>query len=241
MGSSKLRASSELSEIDTISVLAPASELASRLISYGLGYIGLGYLDGDRSIGDFNVGSVFFYYRNGICSWINQDFQGSFDKISAKEKQIIWIDGSDNWISRLFVQHVEFVMHGRGLNTAAVIPLLDINRPLSLVLATDLEPQVLAGVLNDAGSAINLAVSDFVRNLSDQHVLVPGGEIHLTAREVGVLTLTARGKTRDEAAVVLHISPLTVKDHLQRAGRKLKASNKTHAVARAMVMGLISV
>ncbi len=45
---------------------------------------------------------------------------------------------------------------------------------------------------------------------------------------------------RDQVAVELGISPLTVKDHLQRAIIKLGACNKTHAVVLAIGRGFIA-
>ena len=61
----------------------------------------------------------------------------------------------------------------------------------------------------------------------------------LTVREVEVMTHTAFGKTRGEISLMLSISEKTVKSHLAQACRKLKASNKTHAVTIALTLGLI--
>jgi len=61
----------------------------------------------------------------------------------------------------------------------------------------------------------------------------------LTARELEVLTWTAKGKTRWEIGEILHISEETVKKHLLNASGRLQASNKTHAVALALLHGII--
>lgn len=68
---------------------------------------------------------------------------------------------------------------------------------------------------------------------------VPTGSIKLTPREIEVLTWSARGKTRWEIGVILRISEDTVKKHIENASQKLDASNKTHAIAVAIVHGLI--
>lgn len=65
-------------------------------------------------------------------------------------------------------------------------------------------------------------------------------DIKLTARELEVITWIARGKTRWETAEILSIAEETVKQHLENACNKLEASNKAHAVAKALSNGLIS-
>jgi DNA-binding CsgD family transcriptional regulator len=61
----------------------------------------------------------------------------------------------------------------------------------------------------------------------------------LTPREIEVMTLTAMGKTRIEVAAILFLSEETIKSHIERVRRKLNATNKTHAIAIAMTLGLI--
>lgn len=56
----------------------------------------------------------------------------------------------------------------------------------------------------------------------------------LSARERRVLELSASGKTAQDIADLLHISQRTVHAHLQNAGEKLQASNKTQTVVEAL-------
>jgi DNA-binding CsgD family transcriptional regulator len=62
----------------------------------------------------------------------------------------------------------------------------------------------------------------------------------LTDREKECLLWAAEGKTSWETAQILHISERTVIFHLQNATRKLNAANRQNAIARAVVMGLIT-
>lgn len=62
----------------------------------------------------------------------------------------------------------------------------------------------------------------------------------LARREVEVMTLTAIGNTRGEISEALSLSKETVKDYIARSCRKLHAVNKTHAVALAVTLGLIT-
>jgi LuxR family transcriptional regulator, maltose regulon positive regulatory protein len=70
-------------------------------------------------------------------------------------------------------------------------------------------------------------------------VKVPGTSETLSAREVEVLTHVARGRSNREIAEDLFISEVTVKSHLSRILRKLDATSRTHAVARARELHLL--
>jgi len=61
----------------------------------------------------------------------------------------------------------------------------------------------------------------------------------LSIREVEILRWHADGKTANDIGRILSISIDTVKFHTKNAVVKLGASNKTAAVARAAIMGLL--
>ena len=61
----------------------------------------------------------------------------------------------------------------------------------------------------------------------------------LSVRQLEVLRLAATGKTGDEIAEILGISASTVKVHREAATRSLDACNVTHAVAKALSVGLL--
>jgi DNA-binding CsgD family transcriptional regulator len=54
-----------------------------------------------------------------------------------------------------------------------------------------------------------------------------------------VLNWVREGKTNQEIAQILDISPLTVKNHVQKILRKLKVTNRAQAVARGIAARLI--
>ncbi len=56
----------------------------------------------------------------------------------------------------------------------------------------------------------------------------------LTQREREVLELVAHGRVDPEIAMLLGIGPQTVKTHIRHILRKLRARNRTQAVAIAM-------
>ena len=61
----------------------------------------------------------------------------------------------------------------------------------------------------------------------------------LTVRENECLLWSAEGKTAMEISIILDISESTVNFHLKNAVLKLDCANKTHAVAKAILLGLI--
>jgi transcriptional regulator EpsA len=61
----------------------------------------------------------------------------------------------------------------------------------------------------------------------------------ITEREKQILGWVREGMSNLEIGAELSISPLTVKNHIQKILRKLGAANRAHAVARAMTMNLL--
>lgn len=61
----------------------------------------------------------------------------------------------------------------------------------------------------------------------------------LSTREAQVISLVRDGNTNQQIALVLGLSPLTVKNHVQNILRKLDVSNRAQAVAKAVKARLI--
>jgi transcriptional regulator EpsA len=70
--------------------------------------------------------------------------------------------------------------------------------------------------------------------LADARLAIDDGNnvLDLSTREREVLEAVCRGRTNLEIAAALHISPFTVKNHVQRIFRKVGATNRTQAAAR---------
>jgi NarL family two-component system response regulator LiaR len=73
----------------------------------------------------------------------------------------------------------------------------------------------------------------FATDLSQQKSL------GVTARELEILTLIARGLSNREIAAQLFVSENTVKTHCSRAFNKLGATRRTQAVRRGKELGLL--
>jgi transcriptional regulator EpsA len=83
----------------------------------------------------------------------------------------------------------------------------------------------------------------FMRVLATERELA-GSQSHragrlVTPRQEEILNLVKTGKTNAEIAELLQCSPWTIKNHIQAILRKLDSHTRTHAIARAMSMGIL--
>jgi DNA-binding CsgD family transcriptional regulator len=81
------------------------------------------------------------------------------------------------------------------------------------------------------------ALEPFARNTAHQQA--QQRTLGITARELEILTLVARGLSNREIATQLFVSENTVKTHCARAFDKLGAARRTQAVQRGKELGLL--
>jgi NarL family two-component system response regulator LiaR len=105
---------------------------------------------------------------------------------------------------------------------------------LGLRITRSRETVVVREVLVPAEApAPALAQAPFAPNTAHQQTL------GITARELEILTLIARGFSNREIATQLFVSENTVKTHCARAFDKLGAARRTQAVQRGKELGLL--
>ena len=101
----------------------------------------------------------------------------------------------------------------------------------------------------DLRKRLEILVRDFVVNstgVSPENAVAmisstraPARDTDLTAREVEILRLLARGESSKTVGAQLHISRTTVNNHVQHILRKLDAHTRLEAIRRAEHAGLI--
>lgn len=124
-----------------------------------------------------------------------------------------------------------FAVHG-GHGEAAMLSLAssqDSYRVQQDILSLIGKSQLLACYLHEATQRIVLSKGPLLLT-----------KMELTLREKECLLWAAEGKTGGEIADILQITERTVTFHLQNAGNKMGATNRQHAIARALSMGLIA-
>jgi DNA-binding NarL/FixJ family response regulator len=93
-------------------------------------------------------------------------------------------------------------------------------------------------------AAISATVAGFAVTLprlpAGREESIPGSE-HLTAREVEVLRLMARGHRNKQLAALLKISEHTAKFHVSSVMAKLGARTRTEAVTVGVMRGLVAI
>jgi len=94
--------------------------------------------------------------------------------------------------------------------------------------------EVYRGAAGELNTIVNAVVSKYESFIDEQRVPT------LTPRERDVLHWVARGKTSDDIGDILAISTATVDTHLRTVLRKMQASNRSHAVAKAITYRIIT-
>lgn len=91
----------------------------------------------------------------------------------------------------------------------------------------------------DGGAPISPSIARYLLKRFRAKPAAPKPSVTLTAREIEVLTMVAKGFSCKECAELLGISSHTVTTHVQKTYRKLSVSSRGEAVYEAVQMGLI--
>ncbi len=116
--------------------------------------------------------------------------------------------------------------------TAIVRALRSARWPRVIVLAHDagLEPVI---------DAVNAGAGGVLRGPSPAKAPAPLQVLSMSGREIQIIEGVADGQSNERIASALGVSPLTVKSHLARIGRKLGSGERAAMVAVAMRAGII--
>lgn len=141
--------------------------------------------------------------------------------------------------ARAFFQ--DALEHGLG-NQGYTIPVRGPQGQFALFTVNDMaEDDVWARFIEDQGRDLMIVAHEFNKRALafEQEEGTPSPS--LSPREVGAMTCLAQGKNRARAAEDLGISEHTLRVYIESARHKLGALNTTHAVARALSLGIIIV
>lgn len=132
-------------------------------------------------------------------------------------------------------------LHGIGADSLMVHGTFDsLGKPVSLFVLG----AMAADLGGEQGFLLELIVpflhlawmrSQLARPLEDIQAAARSPDI-LTVREKEILRWIHLGKSNFEIGTILGISPLTVKNHVQKILRKLNVRNRTQAVGRALAL-----
>jgi DNA-binding CsgD family transcriptional regulator len=182
----------------------------------------------DMRVADATYSSII---RNiGASSWSLGQLTGSttLERLIAGNCAVVWRRDSPHAVSRfdpldrLDIRCGVSVPFHNALGNHAALTLCDSEMPATdLTVLTHLALPLMDVVLS-AERAKNAAL------------------VLLSTRETHCLQWAAAGKTSLETGMILGLSPHTVNQYLTSATIKLKAVNRTHAVTKAVRLGLIN-
>ena len=136
--------------------------------------------------------------------------------------------------------------HGREREAAALalpwLRALAAGRRLGLVLGFGQQGQALLELATRSSDPVLTGAADLILRATGAATRpgpVEAQGVRISARELEVLRLLARGTSNGAIAAELFITERTVKSHVASLMRKLDARSRTHAVARARELGLV--
>ena len=153
------------------------------------------------------------------------------DQALARGQTGMRVNGSPAWMQ---IEHwKEFHEFERAVDEAVANK--NVIALCSFPLATSSAAEILAAVRTHQFTVVKRkGVWEIVQTAE-----VSRTTYSLTPRELEVLTWAARGKSARQIGQILHIAKRTVDEHVQTAVRKLGATNKTQAVAIALLERII--
>ena len=115
---------------------------------------------------------------------------------------------------------------------------------LTLFLEQKIDMDLFLDKLINVESLIFIAnhFHQYVRTVLIEKMLICGSKRKrtlLSNRETTILEWTAKGKSSEEIASILGISKKSVEFHIEGCKRKLNVFNRTHAVTKAILLGLL--
>ncbi len=89
-------------------------------------------------------------------------------------------------------------------------------------------------------TALQPFIDERIRQITKQYQKFQQSTVNLTEREKTCLVWVAEGKTAHDIATILSIAEATVVFHLKNSIQKLNVINRSQAIAKAVLLGLIS-
>lgn len=174
-----------------------------------------------------------------VTSWINNSGRPLIVRLNALSGRVI-VAASEGLRDAGFT---ELLVHGvsRPQRASEIETLFVFGSPGVSISGSD---SACIDLLLPHLHSTYLRVQSFERELGEPRLRAPPAPSGYSAasiseREEQVLCWVREGMSNQEIGVQLRISPLTVKNHVQKILRKLGATNRAQAVARAMSMNLL--
>lgn len=131
-----------------------------------------------------------------------------------------------------------------GLGEGLTVPVCVSGRRFAFVTALDYRAREQGcdeAELRRQAELIKVVAHFFDNHMIGVSALSKKHSVNLSPREKECLHWTAQGKTVDDVAMIVGISSETAKVYVKRIISKMNATNKTHAVAKAIHLGIVTI
>lgn len=128
-----------------------------------------------------------------------------------------------------------------GLRQGSSIPIHAAGGEFGLVsVAIDAPPRQFAALMRNHQHQLHLLSLYYHAHAAEHFSGSESPEISVTSRERECLLWSALGKSSWEISEILKISEATVHFHMQNAMRKLEVYSRSHAIVKAVMLGIIT-
>lgn len=192
---------------------------------------------------------VFGWTADGERWWENSSLAlySPLPRASRYESEPFWCNAHGAYtVSRNnYLEDLNFADFNK-FSTAQAIILVPSHLSFGQIAATSFSPfdrslDDLSGLFAEHGDFLGALTRRFVASYVSTmrtHQWIPS-DCKLSKREVECLRWAAIGKTDKEISLILSLSHATVRYHVQRAGEKLNAVNRSQAVFKAGQLGYL--
>lgn len=191
----------------------------------------------DRQLYISNYPKIYLehYVKNKFRS---KDLVGSYS--AQTSVPFLWTEIKENFSLTKEQKEVFDDGFSAGLRSGASIPIYGPDQTrATFSLALDEDDEEFKQLFLKYRHPIHLMATYAHEKIRGFHLDQNVKDVILTAREIDILLWAARGKTVWDIHQILGISENTVKIHLQHVKYRLGVHNVTHAVAKAILNGLI--
>lgn len=189
------------------------------------------------------------YPKEWVRHYIARNFVNDdpvVSRVLAQRKGFVWSDGAGGMVFDGRQKTLMEDAKDAGIFDGVTVPLLSRGG----------EKAAFSLLLKDQAKTMSTTIQRFnmlrligehlharAARLAQEEHLIQGSKRRktlLTPRETEVLTWVARGKSTWDIAQIVGISEKSIEFHLDAVRLKLQASNRTQAVVKAIMMGLIT-
>jgi DNA-binding CsgD family transcriptional regulator len=221
-------------------------EVILALITQTYGISHAAYLGLDLPNNPIKTQSIFYatYPKPWIDHYIENNYIRKDPTVAITLRSTLPIDWSklppnDKELKRFFREANDFGIGERGIT----VPIMGMHGEKGLFTVVGDMPHADWDLFTKTFMPDIVTIGLYVHWMFMKNIMLHDKQtyIKLSPREVLCLEWASNGKTFNDIADILDISNHTVRMYLDTARRKLQCLNITHAVARAIKMGLIRV